>query len=110
MRKPDKYAELRINIRKTFEESFQRYGYRRLHAVLTTNGKTNSEKVIRHIMSEEGLEVYQKRRHKYNSYKCEISPEVDNLLERDFHAEGPNRKWLTDITDFQFRQGKYIFH
>lgn len=106
MRKPDKYVELRINIRKTFAESSQRYGYRRLHAVLTTNGKTISEKVVRHIMSEEGLKVYHKRRHKYNSYKGEISPEVENLLNRDFHAEGPNRKWLTDITEFSIPSGK----
>ena len=106
MRKPDKYAELRINIRETFAESSQRYGYRRLHAVLTTNGKTISEKVVRHIMSEEGLKVYHKRRRKYNSYKGEISPEVENLLERDFHAEGPNRKWLTDITEFSIPSGK----
>lgn len=34
--KPDKYAELRVNIRNAFEDSWQRYGYRRLHVVLST--------------------------------------------------------------------------
>lgn len=106
MIKSDKYAELRINARKAFEDSSQRYGYRRLHAVLTMDGKTISEKVVRRIMSEEGLSVYHKRRYKYNSYKGEISPDVNNLLERDFHAERPNRKWLTDITEFSISSGK----
>lgn len=106
MRKPDKYTELRINIRKVFEESSQRYGYRRIHALLTMDGKTISEKVVIRIMIEEGLEVYHKCRRKYNSYKGEISPEVDNQLERDFHAERPNIKWLTDITEFSIPAGK----
>lgn len=44
MRKPDKYAELRINIRKTFEDSSQRYGYRRLHATLTMNERPSLRK------------------------------------------------------------------
>ncbi len=106
LRKSDKYVELRSDIRSAFEDSSQRYGYRRLHAVLAFDGRTLSEKVVRRIMQEEGLVVYQKRRRKYNSYKGEISPEVENLLERDFHAEKPYSKWLTDITEFAISAGK----
>ena len=61
LRKPDKYTELRKDIRNAFEDSSKRYGYRRLHAVLTTDGRTIFEKIVRRIMSEEGLFVYQKR-------------------------------------------------
>lgn len=106
LRKPDKYADLRMDIRDAFEDSSQRYGYRRLHAVLTSEQKVISEKVVRRIMQEEGLVVYQKHRRRYNSYKGEISPEVENLLERDFHADKPNSKWLTDITEFAISAGK----
>ena len=35
----------------------------------------------------------------------EISPAPDNLLNRDFTAGAPNRKWLTDITEFQIPAG-----
>ncbi|MFR5121794.1 MAG: DDE-type integrase/transposase/recombinase [Neglectibacter timonensis] len=28
-----------------------------------------------------------------------------NLLNRDFHAEAPNRKWVTDISYIQTKQG-----
>ena len=106
IRRPDKYAELRQDIRKAFDEASNRYGYHRLHMVLTTDGSIISEKVVRRIMHEEGLVVYQKHHRKYNSYKGEISPAVENLIKRDFHAEKPNSKWLTDITEFAIPAGK----
>ncbi|TYC84067.1 hypothetical protein FXB42_13885 [Acetobacterium wieringae] len=37
---------------------------------------------------------------KYNSYKGEIGSEVANVIDRNFHADKPNTKWLTDITEF----------
>ena len=57
-------------------------------------------------MREEGLFLRIKSRQKYSSYKGEISPEVPNLVQRDFHAECPNQKWLTDITEFAIPAGK----
>ena len=36
----------------------------------------------------------------------EISPAVENIVDRDFHAESPNEKWLTDITEFSIPAGK----
>lgn len=43
---------------------------------------------------------------KYNSYQGEISPSVPNKIERDFHTDKPNQKWLTDITEFALPAGK----
>ena len=57
-------------------------------------------------MKEEHLTVPTKRMKKYSSYKGEITPEVDNIINRDFHAERPNTKWLTDITEFAIPAGK----
>ena len=31
---------------------------------------------------------------------------VENIINRDFHAEKPNVKWLTDITEFHIPAGK----
>ena len=42
----------------------------------------------------------------YNSYQGEISPAVDNLINRNFSASKPNEKWLTDITEFAIPAGK----
>jgi len=94
----DKYAELRIKARDIFKESSSRYGYRRIHSLIRTAGMTVSEKVIRRIMKEEKLIVPYIKQRKYNSYKGEISPEVENIIDRDFHADKPNTKWLTDLT------------
>ena len=41
-----------------------------------------------------------------NEGEGEISPDVVNVIERDFHADAPNVKWLTDITEFSLPSGK----
>jgi transposase InsO family protein len=102
----DKYAGLRTKVKEIFCESQSRYGYRRVHAVIKNKGMTVSEKVIRRIMKKEQLVVPYKRRRNYNSYKGEISPAVENIINRDFHADAPNRKWLTDLTEFHIPTGK----
>ncbi len=102
----NKYEKLRETIRGIFEENKGCFGYRRIHVLLKNRGVIVSEKVIRRIMKEESLEVKTRRTRKYNSYKGEISPAPENLINRDFHAEKPNQKWLTDITEFSIRGGK----
>lgn len=57
-------------------------------------------------MREEDLVVKEKRFRNYSSYQGEISLAVPNVLERNFHADEPNRKWLTDITGFAIPAGK----
>lgn len=54
---------------------------------------------------EKGLEVSAKKRRKYSFYQGKISPSVSNELPRDFHADKPNEKWLTDITEFAILGG-----
>ena len=106
MKQSDKYSDLRIYIKNIFAENYNSYGYRRIHATLKQLDITISEKVIRRLMKEDQLVVISNRRKKYSSYKGEISPEVENLLNRDFHADKPNEKWLTDITEFSIPAGK----
>lgn len=62
--------------------------------------------MIRRIMKEEHLIVPNVKRKRYSSYIGEISPAVENVIQRDFHAERPNVKWLTDITEFHIPAGK----
>ncbi len=53
-------------------------------------------------MREDGLSViYNKRRRGYCSYKGEISAHPGNKVARRFHADAPNKLWLTDITQFR---------
>jgi len=106
LHKPDKYAELRARMKDIFAEAYSCYGYRRIHAVVRRDGTCISEKVIRRIMREEHLTLPSVRTKKYSSYAGEISPDVENLINRDFCATVPNSKWLTDITEFSISAGK----
>lgn len=101
-----KYKPLSDHIINLFETNYRCYGYRRIHGLLSQEGTKISEKVVRTLMAEAGLIVRQRRRRKYNSYAGEISPAPANLIERDFHADTPNKKWLTDITEFHIPAGK----
>lgn len=106
LKSPDKYAEAREIIRESFTASNGSYGYRRIHLDVKASNMKLSEKVIRRLMKEENLIVKSIRKKKYNSYMGEISPAVENIINRDFHAEKPNMKWLTDITEFHIPAGK----
>lgn len=106
LNKTDKYHEIRKRIKKVFNESSKTYGYRRVHSSIKSSGTIISEKVVRRVMKEEKLIVPVIRRKRFNSYKGEISPEVENIINRDFKAEKPNLKWLTDITEFSIPAGK----
>lgn len=57
-------------------------------------------------MRQEGLTAATTRRRRYGSYRGEIDPAPENLIDRNFSAAAPNRKWLTDITEFQIPAGK----
>ena len=103
---PDKYEELRRRIIELFHENRERYGYRRIHISLTREERRVSEKVVRRIMAESGLVVVGKKKRKYSSYQGENHPAADNLINRNFHAEAPNVKWLTDISEFAIPAGK----
>ena len=59
-------------------------------------------------MKELGL-VCRVRMKKYRSYKGEVGKLAPNLMERNFEAEKPNQKWVTDVTEFSlFGQKLYL--
>lgn len=104
--KPDRYEAVRLRIKNIFEKSDMTFGSERIWMSLRCGDdgcepKRISEKVVRRIMNEEGLVViYNKKKRVYSSYKGEISEHPGNKVERNFHANVPNRLWLTDITQF----------
>lgn len=106
LQRTDKYADLRIKVKDAFEKAKGRYGYRRIHSMLKKSGIIVSEKIVRRIMSEEHLIVPFVKRKNYCSYIGEVSSAVENVVNRDFHADNPNEKWLTDITEFHIQAGK----
>lgn len=57
-------------------------------------------------MRELGLSC-QIRKKKYKSYKRHVGKEAPHLIQRQFHAEEPNKKWATDITEFKLLNKKF---
>lgn len=102
----DKYAAQKEQIRSIFEENLLCYGYRRIYLVMKKRGIGLSEKVIRRLVKKEHLQPITRKKQAYSSYQGEITPTVPNMLQRNFHAESPNEKWLTDITECAISSGK----
>ena len=105
--RPDRHSGLRARVTEIFNENRCVYGYRRIYSALCREGVHVSEKVVRRIMRNENLEVLSPKRRKYSSYRGEITPAAENLIARDFHADKPDEKWLTDITEFALPCGKF---
>lgn len=96
----DKYAKEKEEITKIFHKNKGRYGYRRVTAALRNNGFTLNHKTVQRLMKEMGL-ICRVRMKKYRSYKGEQGTVAANLLNREFTAEKPNQKWVTDVTEFR---------
>jgi putative transposase len=101
-----KYTTIKEQMIDIFETNHCCYGYRRIYESLKTGGILISEKVVRKLMVEAGIKVLFKRKKKFQAYQGEVSPAPDNLIARNFHADQPNEKWLTDITEFSIPAGK----
>ncbi|MCB7525946.1 IS3 family transposase [Ruminococcus sp. TM463] len=96
--KPDKYAEIKSEIRRIYDESKGRYGYRRITNELRKKYVVN-HKTVQRLMRKMGI-FCRVRMKKYNSFRGEVGRIAPNLLERDFKADKPNQKWVTDVTEF----------
>lgn len=108
MTKQDKYSEIKEQITAIYEENRGRFGYRRITLEMRNRGYRINHKTIQRLMKSLGL-VCKVRMKKYRSFKGEVGKVAPNLLERDFEADMPNQKWVTDVTEFSlFGQKMYL--
>ena len=104
----DKYAQAKAEIQAIFHDNKGRYGYRRITDELRNREFRLNHKTVQRLMKELGL-VCRVRMKKYRSYKGEVGKIADNELNREFRAEKPNQKWVTDVTQFRlFGQKLYL--
>lgn len=103
MNNPDKDLELSEMIRQCQVETKQTYGYRRVQIWLERKGIHHNPKTILRVMNKYGM-LSVVRRRKYCHYSSELH-KYPNLLNRDFHADRPNQKWVTDITYIKTGEG-----
>ena len=100
---PAKDLALAKKIKGCQENCGKTYGYRRVHIWLERQGVHYNPKTILRVMQKYNL-LSVVRRKKYRNY-CEHLHRYPNLLNRDFNAERPNQKWVTDISYIKTKQG-----
>ena len=100
---PSKDLPLAEKIRECQEKCGKTYGYRRVNIWLERNGIYHNPKTILRVMQKYSL-LSVVRRKKYHN--CgNVLHKYPNLLNRDFKADRPNQKWVTDISYIKTTQG-----
>ena len=102
--KPEKDAALAELIAQQRERSFRTYGYRRMWLWLKSQNIFRNPKTVLRIMKKYELLSEIRRRRKWQQMGQQVH-KYRNLLNRDFHADRPNSKWVTDISYIHTRQG-----
>jgi putative transposase len=93
------------HIQQVFRDGRGVYGSPRVHAILQQRGLRCSRKRVIRLMRQDGLGVARKRHKARTTDSQHTHPVAPNLLQRDFHAQRPNEKWVADITGIWTHQG-----
>lgn len=100
----DADAELGQKLREQQDHVRQSYGYRRMWLWLETQGIHRNPKTILRIMKKYNILAEIRRPRKWVQMGQQLH-KYENLLARDFRADRPNSKWVTDISYIQTGQG-----
>ena len=101
----DKDEKLAILIRACQTKTQNTYGYRRVKLwIARQTGKIVNHKAVLRVMHKYGLLSQIRRRRKYIQYS-QVLHRYSNMLDRDFKADCPNQKWVTDISYIHTMQG-----
>ena len=82
------YRQMTITINRTYDVNYNKKRIYRLMQIL-------------HLKS-----VCRKK--KYNYIKSTPEVTAENVLNREFYADAPNEKWLTDVTEFKYYVGTEV--
>ncbi len=93
-------------IRQVHDDSRQTYGSPRVHRQLRQQEERVSRKTVAKLMKTSGIQGKTRRRYRPRTTDSDHAlPVAANLLQRDFGAAAPNRKWVADITYIATTQG-----
>lgn len=101
---PESDADVAELIRQCQKESHKTYGYRRVWQWLNARNIHRNPKTILRIMRKYELLSEIRRRKKWTQMGRQLH-KYENLLNRQFHADEPNRKWVTDISYIHTGEG-----
>ena len=89
---------LLVEIKAIHRSSRGTYGSPRVHDHMKAQGMSHSRKRIARLMRQGDIRAKQKRKFKATTDSSHGYPVAPNLLKRKFMAQGPNQKWVADIT------------
>ena len=92
--------QLKVLVRASFEASKHRYGSPRIYEDLREQPERVSRKRVVRLMQEEKLVARARKRFKCTTMSEHDQPVAANLLDRQFTADAPNRRWVRDTTEF----------
>lgn len=101
---PDRDEPLAALIENCQRQTHHTYGYRRVHIWLERRGIHHNPKTVLRVMNKYGLLSEIRRKKKYRAMGQQLH-KYANLLNRDFTAQRPNQKWVTDISYIHTAQG-----
>ena len=95
-------------IREYYEEQNGILGYRQMTITINREKETHfNKKRIRRLMQIMHLKSVC-RRAKSNYVRSDPEVTAENVLNRNFTADAPNEKWLTDVTEFKYYVGAEV--
>src|SRR3954470_11566818 len=96
---------LLAHVRSAFAVSHGTYGSPRMTRELRDSGLVVGRRRIARLMRDNGLQARQKRRFKRTTDSQHAWPVAPNLLDQDFTATAPDKKWGADISYVWTREG-----
>lgn len=86
-------------------KSKQTYGSKRIKSELLDEGKRVSRGRVNRLMRQAGLETKYKRKYAVTTKSNHDYGYAPNVLNRNFQAQKPNQKWVSDITYLPTAEG-----
>ena len=97
-RKAERRRRIAEMVEKEFEASRRIFGSRKITENLRSKGEKVSRGLVAQIMREKGLQSKVVKKYKATTNSKHNLPVAENLLNREFYANRPNEKWVSDIT------------
>jgi putative transposase len=91
-------VELQAQVKQAYAEGRGAYGSPRVVAALRKKGLPVSKRRVERTMRALGLQGRRRRRSRVTTKANPAHPVAANLLDRDFKADRPNQRWVTDIS------------
>jgi putative transposase len=96
---------LLTKIYRSFNQSRQTYGYRSILNDLRADGEACGERRLLRLMRTHSIKPKTKRKYRVTTNSKHNDPIYDNVLNREFTADCPEQRWVSDITYVSTQEG-----